>query len=144
MQAPTRRRVGISSGRPTQSREAIKEISHFVLFDDEGEKTHHIPIPTEVTTGRELVELFRSEGFNFPIPKTQVIAASGDADRVQAMCNELNWNFDFQKRRGGRVTRQFSKGEFGPAYFRALAKIGFHYALRYIPTITGNEGAFRA
>jgi hypothetical protein len=42
------------------------------------------------------------------------------------------------------VPRQFFKGEFGPTYFRALAKIGFHYALRYIPTITGKEGAFRA
>jgi hypothetical protein len=31
----------------------------------------------------------------------------------------------------------------GPEYFRALAKIGFHYALKYIPTIIGNEGAFR-
>jgi hypothetical protein len=122
---------------------AIKEISQFVLFDDQGEETHHIPIPTEIRTGRELVELFRAVGVNFPIPKAQVIASSGDEDRVQAMCNELNWNFDFQRRKGGRVPRQFFKGEFGPAYFRALAKIGFHYALRYIPTITGNEGVFR-
>jgi hypothetical protein len=121
---------------------AIKEISQFVLFDDQGEETHHIPIPTEIRTGRELVEIFRAEGVDFPVPKAQVIASSGDEDRVQAICNELNWNFDFQRRKGGRVPRQFLKGEFGLPYFRALAKIGFHYALRYIPTITGNEGAF--
>ncbi|MGE5648305.1 MAG: hypothetical protein ACM336_21205 [Acidobacteriota bacterium] len=121
----------------------IKEISQFVLFDDQGEETHHIPIPTEIRTGRELVDLFRAAGVTFPIPKAQVIASSGDEDRVQAMCDELHWTFVFQRRKGGRVSRQFLKGEFGPAYFRALAKIGFHYALRYIPTITGNEGAFR-
>ena len=123
---------------------AVKEISQFVLFDDQGEETHHIPIPTEIRTGRELVDLFRAEGVSFPIPKAQVIAASGDEDRIQAMCTKLNWNVDLQRRTGGRVPRQFFEGEFGPAYFRALAKIGFHYALRHIPTITGNEGAFRA
>jgi hypothetical protein len=123
---------------------AVKEISQFVLFDDQGEETHHIPIPTEVKTGGELLELFRAEGVNFPIPKAQVIACSDDEDRVRAMCNDLHWNFDFQRRKGGRIPRQFFKGEFGPAYFRALAKIGFHYALRYIPTITGNEDAFQS
>jgi len=41
------------------------------------------------------------------------------------------------------MPRQFFKGEITRAYFRVLAKIGFHYALKYIPTITGNEGAFR-
>ncbi len=123
---------------------AVKEISQCVFFDDQGEETRHIPIPTEIKTGHELVELFRAEGVNFPIAKAQVIASSGDEDRVQAMCNQLNWNIDFQRRKGGRVPRQFFKSEFGPPYFRALAKIGFHYALRYMPTITGNEGAFRA
>ena len=48
------------------------------------------------------------------------------------------------KRKGGPVPAQFFRGECSAAYLRALAEIGFHYALRYIPTITGNEGAFRA
>lgn len=122
----------------------VKEISQFVLFDDQGEETNHIPIPTEIKTGRELADLFRAEGVNFPVPKAHVIAASGDEDRIQAMCKELSWNVDLQRRTGGRVQRQFFKGEVGPPYFRALAKIGFHYALRYIPTITGNEGVFWA
>lgn len=121
----------------------VKEISQLVIFDDTGDVTHHIPIPVEMTTGRELGELFQAHSIT-SISKVQVIAASGDEEWVQAMCKELNWNVDFQRRKAGRVPRQFFKGEFGPAYFRALAKIGFHYALRYIPTITGNEGAFRA
>jgi hypothetical protein len=58
------------------------------------------------------------------------------------MCAELNWNVPLQRRSPGAIRQQFFKVEFGPAYFRALAKIGFHYALRYIPTITGNEPAF--
>ena len=47
-----------------------------------------------------------------------------------------------QRRQGGLVPQQFFKVEITPAYFRALAKIGFHYALKYVPTITGSEGAF--
>ena len=42
------------------------------------------------------------------------------------------------------MPRQRFLVEITPVYLRALAKIGFHYALKYIPTIMGNEGAFRA
>jgi hypothetical protein len=34
---------------------AVKEISQIILFDEQGEETHYIPIPTEIRTGRELV-----------------------------------------------------------------------------------------
>jgi hypothetical protein len=121
----------------------VKEISQIVMLDDEGEATQHIPIPVEITTGRELADLLKRNGVTF-IPQARVIAASGDEDRVQVMLTELNWKVSLQRRMGGQVSHQFFTGEVGPAYFRALAKIGFHYALRYIPTITGNEGAFRA
>lgn len=120
------------------------EISQLVIFDGEGEVTQHIPIPVEITTGRELVELFKAFGVSFPIPKVQVIAASGDEERVQALFSAIHVNVQMQRRAGGRLSQQFFTGEVGPAYFRALAKIGFHYALKYIPTITGDEGAFRA
>ncbi|MDZ4802707.1 MAG: hypothetical protein SGI92_31485 [Bryobacteraceae bacterium] len=38
---------------------------------------------------------------------------------------------------------QTFRGEVSSAYFRALAKIGFHYVLTHIPTIVGNEPEFR-
>src|ERR1017187_7850241 len=122
----------------------VKEISQLVIFDDEGEITQHIAIPVEITTGGELYELFKTYGVTFPGPKVQVIAASGDEERVQALFSAINVNVPMQRRAGGRVSQQFFTGEAGVAYFRALAKIGFHYALKYVPTITGNEGAFRA
>src|ERR1035437_2318316 len=56
----------------------IKEISQIVFFDADGDDTHHIPIPTEINTGRELVQILRAEGVTFPVPKAQIIAASGD------------------------------------------------------------------
>ncbi len=123
---------------------SVKEISQLVIFDVDDDDIDHIPIPTEIKTGRELVELLKARCLEFPIPKVQMIAASGDEERVGALFSEIGWNVPMQRRTGGQIRQQFFKGEVGPAYFQALAKIGFHYALRYIPTITGNEGAFRA
>jgi len=122
----------------------VKEISQLLVLDDDGEIAQYIPIPVEITTGRELVGIFKANGVTFPTPPVQVIAASGDEERVQALFTAINVKVPMQRRAGGRVPQQIFTGEVGPGYFRALAKIGFHYALKHIPTITGNEGAFRA
>lgn len=62
----------------------------------------------------------------------RVIAAPDDEQRVQALFPD---SVPMQRREGGRIGPQFFAGEITPAYFRALAKIGFHYALKYIPAI---------
>lgn len=122
----------------------IKEISQLVILDATGEILQHIPIPTEITTGRELIELLKKHELPSTVPKTLVIAASGDEERVQRLFSEINQNVILQRRVGGRVPGpQIFVGEFTPEYFRALAKIGFHYALKHIPTITGSETVFR-
>jgi hypothetical protein len=122
----------------------VKKISQVVILDAADNAVEHIAIPTEITTGRELVEiLFKNRGAAF-IDKALLIAASGDEERVQALFSKINCNIPMHRRKGGTIPQQFFKGEITPAYFRALAKIGFHYALKYIPTITGNEGTFRA
>jgi hypothetical protein len=123
---------------------SVKEISQVIILDADDNAVEHIPIPSEITTGRELVEILFKKRNATSIEKALVIAASGDEQRVQALCSEINLNIPMQRRKGGRIRQQFFKGEITLAYFRVLAKIGFHYALKYIPTIKGNEGAFRA
>ena len=123
---------------------AVKEISQVILFDEHAEERQHIPIPTGIRTGRELVDLLETEGVTFPVPKAHVIATSGDENRVQAMCGKLNWNVAFQKRQGGRVPASFSRASTTPHISGRLRRSAFITRLRYIPTITGNEGAFRA
>lgn len=122
----------------------VKEISQVVILDADDNAVEHIAIPTEITTGRELVEILFNKRDATIIDKALLIAASGDEERIQALFAEINCNIPMQRRKGGIVPQQFFKGEVTPVYFRALAKIGFHYALKYIPTIKGNEGAFRA
>ncbi|MFB3779153.1 MAG: hypothetical protein ACE141_16165 [Bryobacteraceae bacterium] len=122
----------------------VKEISQLLVLDDEGEIEMYVPIPAEITTGPKLVELFKMNGVTFPPPKAQIIAASGDEERIRAVFSAINYPTSMQRRAGGHVSQQLFVGQVSPNYFRALAKIGFHYALKHIPTITGNEGAFRA
>jgi hypothetical protein len=87
-----------------------------------GEVVQHIPIPVEIKTGRELMDLLKAYRLTFPIPKVQVIAASGDEERVQALFADINVNVPMQRRVGGRVSRQFFAGQTGPAYYRASQK----------------------
>jgi len=121
----------------------VKEISQIVILDDDDHAVEHIPIPTGITTRHELVEvLFKRRDAKF-IKKAQVIAASGDEERVQALVSEIYPNLTMKRRKGGRIPQQLFAVEITPNYLRALCKIGFHYALKYISTITGGEEAFR-
>lgn len=125
---------------------SIKEVSQFVLLDSDGAPIQHIPVPAKVSTGRDLTELFEFYGYNVgsPLPRMQVIAASGDEERIERALSAWNISCPFERRKSGPIPGpQIFMGKVGSAYYRALAKIGFHYALKYIPTITGNEAAFR-
>jgi hypothetical protein len=122
----------------------IKELSQFVVLDADEKPIKHIPVPAAITSGRDLFELFKEHSVTFPIYKVLVIASSGDEERIERMLSEWNVTCPMQRRKGGKISApQIFRGKLGPAYFRTLAKIGFHYALKYIPTITSNEGAFR-
>jgi hypothetical protein len=121
----------------------VKEISQVVILDKEGHAAEHIPIPTEITTASELVEILYKKRNATVIERALLIAASGDETRIQKLFSTIKLTVSMQRRSGGPVPRQFFTAEVTTAYFRALAKIGFHYALKYIPTIRGDEGAFR-
>jgi hypothetical protein len=71
----------------------LKEISQLVIRDAEDEDIRHIPIPTSITTGRELAELVVREGITLREPKIMVIASSGDEQRVQRL-SVANYKID--------------------------------------------------
>lgn len=130
---------------PDKLPNTIKPISQFVILDAVScEPIQYIPVPAELTTLPELIEVFKKHAVTFPIPKVKVIVASGDEERIEGLLAAWGVTCIFERRKGGLVQGpKVSMGEVSPQYFRALAKIGFHYALKNIPTILGNEGAFR-
>ena len=128
----------------TEKPGAIREISQLLVLEAGDQVVQYIPIPTAVQTGRELAELFNAYELPSPMPKVVVIAQSGDEHRVQRLFSEIGQVVTLERRGAGSVPGpQIFTGEITPGYFRALAKIGFHYALKYIPTITGGEDSFR-
>ena len=130
--------------QPDEQPGTVKPISQIVTFDREGKLTGHIPIPVEITSGRELAALLNASEVEFPIPRARVVSAPDDHVRVRRLFSEINIDVPLKTGAVGRVQRQLFVGRVGPAYFRALAKIGFHYALRHIPTISGREEDFVA
>jgi hypothetical protein len=98
----------------------LKEVSQMVIRDGEDEDIKHIPIPTSITTGRQLVELMKSEDISFPVPKVMVIAASGDEERVQALFAEIGVTVPMQRRKVGRILQQVFMGELMPRMVKEL------------------------
>ena len=86
---------------PTLPRQAFVGADVGAFLRRRGEVVQHIPIPVEIKTGRELMDLLKAYRLTFPIPKVQVIAASGDEERVQALfaatgeLQEFRWGDPF-------------------------------------------------
>ena len=124
---------------------SIKPLSQFVILDEEHHQIGLVPVPTDIHTGRELAKLFEGHDVKFPVASVYVKAATGDEDRIQAMFADWGRTVELTRGKPGPVPGpQLYRGEVTLAYFRALAKIGFHYVLAHIPTIFGNEPEFRA
>jgi hypothetical protein len=62
-----------------------KEISQVIILDADDNPVEYIPIPTEIKTASELVEILYKRRKATFIDKAQVIMASGDEERVQAL-----------------------------------------------------------
>ena len=123
---------------------SVKPLSQFVILDEEGEQIGLVPIPTGISTGRELARLFKEHQIKSPIASVYLRAATGDEDRIKGMLADWGRTVELTKGKPGPVPGpQVFRGEVTLAYFRTLAKIGFHYALTHIPTIAGNEPEFR-
>jgi hypothetical protein len=124
---------------------SVKPLSQFVILDEGHRQIGLVPIPTGIHTGRELAKLFKEHQIKSPIASVYLKAATGDEDRIKAMLADWGRPVELTKGKPGPVPGpQVFRGEVTLAYFRALAKIGFHYALTHIPTIVGSEPEFRA
>lgn len=105
----------------------IKPLSQFVILDEGHHQIGLVPIPTDIHTGRELAKLFQEHQVKSPIASVYLKAARADEDRIKAML--ADWGRTVELTEGKPVPvpgPQVIRGEVTLAYFRALAKIGFH------------------
>jgi hypothetical protein len=114
-----------------------------VILNKGGDQIGLVPVPTGIKTGRELAQLFKEHNVEFPVASAYVKVATEDEERIQRILSVWGRSLELTKGTPGPVPGpQVLKGEVTPAYFRTLAKIGFHYVLTHIPTIVGNEPKF--
>jgi len=124
---------------------SVKPLSQFVILDEEHNQIGLVPVPADIRTGRELAKLFKGHKVKFPVARVYLKAATGHEDRIKAMLADWGRTVELTRGKPGPVPGpQIFRVEVTLAYFRALAKIGFHYVLTHIPTIGGSEPEFRA
>jgi hypothetical protein len=129
--------------QPDTSPGSVKPLSRFVILNKGGDQIGLVPVPTGIKTGRELAQLFKEHNVEFPVASAYVKVATEDEERIQRILSVWGRSLELTKGTPGPVPGpQVLKGEVTPAYFRTLAKIGFHYVLTHIPTIVGNEPKF--
>ena len=119
--------------------ETIRELRQVVLIGTDGE-SHIIPIPDGMTR----------EEFDLSIKDLPIAAAS--PVHVFADEDEIEWVESLLSDRGGRIEWHGAKPsstrgatftvEVTNRYFRAIAKIGFHYFLKFTDLFTGAEPCF--
>ncbi len=120
----------------------VREISQVIILNSDEKAIEYIPIPEAISTVSDLVEiLFKRRNSTF-IERATVIVGPGDEERVHSLFEKLGAAIDWTPGQTRHFPRQVFRVEITKAYYRALAKIGFHYALQYVRTITGAEAEF--
>ncbi len=123
---------------------AARELRHVSLIAEDGSR-HVIPIPDGMTKDQ-----FRSHFDSLGIGEVH-------EGHVYADEGEVDWVSDLLAALGPDVTVQWEQDQPQPItypgavitftvterYFRAIAKIGFHCFLSWVPRFRGDEGCFR-
>lgn len=127
----------IENGTPRQMR-------HIVFVEESG-KTHHLPIQ-KGWSAQELLDAFNRLGVVQPCRDVRFFYGSDEKEWVERLIKEAWPSVSFGE---GTVGSTMYQGAVGTVvltdrYFRAIAKIGFHYFLTQFPEYTGHEPIFAA
>jgi hypothetical protein len=125
----------IVDGQPRQMRQMI--------FIEQSGKTHYLPI-REGSTPDQLRTAFQRLGVVQPCADVRVLYDTAKQDWVRQLIQQTWPNGAFGE---GTPASTMYQGAIGTVvltnrYFRAVAKIGFHYFLTQFPEYTGHEQMF--
>lgn len=125
----------IENGTPRQMR-------HIVFVEKFG-KTHHLPI-REGSSPEQLRTAFKELGVVQPCEDVRVFYSPEEKDWVERLIKETWPSVTFGEGNLGSTTYRGAVGTvvLTDRYFRAVAKIGFHYFLTQFPEYTGHEPMF--
>jgi hypothetical protein len=120
----------------------VQEVPQVILLFD---KPVIVAVPDDVTEPPQLAELLRSAGLTSNQCNVFVVAPPGDENRLTNLLAGVGFPVTLERRQPGTIRGPFTvKGLLGKEYFRAIAKIGFHYALKHAPNLNGDEPQFQS
>lgn len=120
----------------------VSRMRQLVIFDNSG-KPYHPPIPRG-SSPQELRAAFNRLGVVQPRGDFQFFCAPEETEWVAQLIKEAWPSVSFGESISGSTTSKGAVGTVGltDRYFRAMAKIGFHYFLTQFPQYSGHEPMF--
>jgi len=124
---------------------SIRELTQLVLRDN-NRKYHQIPIPEKMEHSKDLIKEIKDRGLK-GCECVRCTADHSEIDRIERLVSGLSprgrvkW---IQPGVEGTRVRVTLECLISPGYYRAIAKIGFHYFLKCYPRFSGAEAEFRA
>jgi hypothetical protein len=114
-----------------------------IIFVEKSGKTHHLPI-RKGCTPEQLRAAYDRLGVVKPCEDVRVFHAPDEKDWVEALILQTWPSVTFGEGIRGSTMYQGAVGTvvLTNRYFRAVAKIGFHYFLTQFPEYTGHEQMF--
>jgi hypothetical protein len=113
-----------------------------VFIEQPGKKTYHLPI-REGTSPEQLRAAFKALGVTAPFD-THIFYGPEEREWVESLLTAMSPGISFGS--GTTGSRYYSGGAvkftLTNRYFRAVAKIAFHYFLTQFPTLSGQEPMF--
>jgi hypothetical protein len=119
----------------------IEYMPQLIVTTPSGE-THFIIIPSDMTEPDQLSARLKDLGIEGELQQARVIMPDADRERMQKLLSK--WKIKHQVWSDLPITGQIltkTNVEVSDKYFRAIAKIGFHYALKYLH-LRGDEDFF--
>jgi hypothetical protein len=122
---------------------AVTQLCELIFVETESGKVHHLPLSqgmTAVWVRGEMDRLAIAKPF-----ETRVSCYPHEQDWVQTLMKEVSPGVTFSEGKPLSTVIERPEATFvlGERYFRAFAKVGFHYFLTQFPVYTGHEEMFR-
>lgn len=117
--------------------------SRQIVFIEQSGKIHHLPIPEKLRDPEKLLALYRGLGVTPPV-QARIFYDPSESDWVLPLVQAAWPASSFNEMGLGASSFSGAVTEFhvNHRYFRAYAKIGFHYFLTQFPQYDGSEASF--
>lgn len=120
----------------------VTQMCELIFVETESRRVHHLPLSENMTAAQVRMGMAR---LAIAIPyETRISCYPHEQEWIQKLMKEVSPEVNFSEGKLMSTVIEKPRVNFvlGERYFRALAKIGYHYFLTQFPMYTGHEDVF--